>query len=148
MTTKILALADGLGNLVRFVLMPGQRGEITGAEKLIEGLSLGAPAVLVAQDSEVESTAIANRSESCAPRLASKSVSFESDLQADGNPQKPNERQHALNLKLTFGIFFNSRIPHPRGFPHVSRPNCAVPMLYPNFSRGNPAFCIDKAAGS
>ena len=42
MTTKILALADGLGNLVRFVLMPGQRGEITGAEKLIEGLSLGA----------------------------------------------------------------------------------------------------------
>src|ERR1019366_5719244 len=33
MTTKILALADGLGNLVRFVLMPGQRGEITGAEK-------------------------------------------------------------------------------------------------------------------
>ena len=42
MTTKILALVDGLGNLVRFMLMPGQRGEITGAEKLIEGLSFGA----------------------------------------------------------------------------------------------------------
>ena len=28
--------------LVRFTLMPGQRGEITGAKKLIEGLSLGA----------------------------------------------------------------------------------------------------------
>jgi transposase len=42
MTTKILALVDGLGSLVRFALMPGQRGEITGAEKLIEGLSLGA----------------------------------------------------------------------------------------------------------
>jgi transposase len=42
MTTKILALVDGLGNLVRFALMPGQRSEITGAKKLIEGLSLGA----------------------------------------------------------------------------------------------------------
>jgi transposase len=42
MTTKILALVDGLGNLVRFSLMPGQRGEITGAAKLIEGLSFGA----------------------------------------------------------------------------------------------------------
>jgi hypothetical protein len=30
-------------------------------------------------------------------RVACKSVSsLESDLQADGNPQKPNERQHAL----------------------------------------------------
>jgi transposase len=42
MTTKILALVDALGSLVRFAPMPGQRGEITGAEKLIEGLSLGA----------------------------------------------------------------------------------------------------------
>ena len=42
MTTKILALVDGLGSLVRFILMPGQRGEITGAAKLIEGLSFGA----------------------------------------------------------------------------------------------------------
>ena len=42
MTTKILALVDALGNLARFALMPGQRGEITGAKKLIEGLPLGA----------------------------------------------------------------------------------------------------------
>jgi transposase len=42
MTTKILALVDGLGNLVRFALMPGQRSEITGAKQLIEDLSLGA----------------------------------------------------------------------------------------------------------
>jgi hypothetical protein len=27
MTTKILALTDALGNLVRFVLLPGQRFE-------------------------------------------------------------------------------------------------------------------------
>jgi len=37
MTTKILALVDGLGNLVRFALMPGQRSEITGAKQLIGG---------------------------------------------------------------------------------------------------------------
>src|SRR5208283_5181377 len=42
MTTKILAPVDALGNLVRFAPMPGQRGEITGAKKLIEGLPLGA----------------------------------------------------------------------------------------------------------
>lgn len=27
LTTKIMALVDALGNLVRFVLMPGQRNE-------------------------------------------------------------------------------------------------------------------------
>lgn len=42
MTTKILALVDALGNLVRFVLLPGQRGEITAVPELIEGLSFGA----------------------------------------------------------------------------------------------------------
>jgi transposase len=41
MTTKALALVKALGNLVRFALMPGQIGEITGAKKLIEGLPLG-----------------------------------------------------------------------------------------------------------
>jgi hypothetical protein len=40
MTTKILALADGLGSLVRFAPVPGQRGEITGAEKSIEAYLL------------------------------------------------------------------------------------------------------------
>ena len=42
MTTKILALVDGLGHLVRFQLLPGQRGETTGVAALIEGLSFGA----------------------------------------------------------------------------------------------------------
>src|SRR6266550_2108098 len=39
MTTKILALTDALGNLVRFVLMPGQRFDTVGVPPLIEGLS-------------------------------------------------------------------------------------------------------------
>ena len=42
MTTKILALTDALGNLVRFVLLPGQRFDTVGVAPLIDGLSFGA----------------------------------------------------------------------------------------------------------
>ena len=42
MTTKILALTDALGNLVRFVLLPGQRYDTVGVAALIEGVSFGA----------------------------------------------------------------------------------------------------------
>ena len=41
MTTKILALTDALGNLVRFELMPGQRFDTVGVAPLIEGISFG-----------------------------------------------------------------------------------------------------------
>ena len=44
MTTKILALTDALGNLVRFVLLPGQRFDTVGVAPLIEGVEFGAPA--------------------------------------------------------------------------------------------------------
>ena len=42
MTTKILALTDALGNLVRFVLLPGQRFDTVGMPPLIEGLAFDA----------------------------------------------------------------------------------------------------------
>ena len=42
MTTKILALTDALGNLVRFKLLPGQRSEIVGVPDLIDGLDFNA----------------------------------------------------------------------------------------------------------
>src|SRR6266700_8035025 len=42
MTTKILALTDALGNLVRFVLLPGQRYDTIGVEPLIEGIAFEA----------------------------------------------------------------------------------------------------------
>ena len=42
MTTKIVALVDGLGNLVRFLLFPGQRHDSVGAQPLLEGLEIGA----------------------------------------------------------------------------------------------------------
>ena len=42
MTTKILALTDALGNLVRFVLLPGQRFDTVGVPPLIDGISFAA----------------------------------------------------------------------------------------------------------
>ena len=42
MTTKIVALVDALGNLVRFVLLPGQRHDTVGVPPLIEGVAFGA----------------------------------------------------------------------------------------------------------
>ena len=39
MTTKILALTDALGNLVRFILMPGHRFDTVGVAPLIDGLA-------------------------------------------------------------------------------------------------------------
>src|SRR5215210_1262973 len=42
LTTKIVALVDALGNLFRFLLLPGQRHDSIGAEPLIEGIEIGA----------------------------------------------------------------------------------------------------------
>jgi transposase len=42
MTTKILALTDALGNLVRFVLLPGQRFDTVGVPPLIDGITFEA----------------------------------------------------------------------------------------------------------
>jgi transposase len=41
MTTKILALTDALGNLVRFVLVPGHRFDTVGVAPLIQDLEFG-----------------------------------------------------------------------------------------------------------
>jgi transposase len=42
MTTKILALTDALGNLVRFFLLPGHRFDTVGLAPLIAGVEFGA----------------------------------------------------------------------------------------------------------
>ena len=39
MTTKILALTDALGNLVRFKLLPGHRFDTVGVEPLVKGVN-------------------------------------------------------------------------------------------------------------
>ena len=41
MTTKILALTDALGNLVRFELLPGHRFDTVGVPPLIDGIEFG-----------------------------------------------------------------------------------------------------------
>lgn len=41
LTTKILALTDALGNLVRFVLLPGQRFDTVGVAPLIKDVEFG-----------------------------------------------------------------------------------------------------------
>jgi transposase len=51
MTTKILALTDALGNLVRFVLLPGHRFDTVGVEPLIDGIAFGALIADMAFDS-------------------------------------------------------------------------------------------------
>jgi transposase len=42
MTTKIVALTDALGNLLRFVLLPGQRFDTAGVPPLIDGVDFDA----------------------------------------------------------------------------------------------------------
>ena len=42
MTTKIVAMVDALGNLVRFVLLPGQRNDMVGVQPLIKDMTFGA----------------------------------------------------------------------------------------------------------
>jgi transposase len=41
MTTKILALTDALGNLVRFTLLAGHRFDTVGVAPLIDGVEFG-----------------------------------------------------------------------------------------------------------
>ncbi len=42
MTTKIVALVDALGNLVHFLLLPGQAHDMKGVAPLIKNVPLGA----------------------------------------------------------------------------------------------------------
>ena len=58
LSTKILALVDALGNLVRFVLLPGQRHDSVGVAPLIKGLTFGALLADKAFDSDLLRTAL------------------------------------------------------------------------------------------
>lgn len=60
MTTKILALTDALGNLVRFTLLPGHRFDTIGVPPLIDGLSFDA---LIADKAFDSNTIIADLNE-------------------------------------------------------------------------------------
>src|SRR5207344_1761609 len=60
MTTKILALTDALGNLVRFVLLPGHRFDTVGVAPLIGGIAFGG---LIADKAFDSNAIIANLNE-------------------------------------------------------------------------------------
>ena len=60
MTTKILALTDALGNLVRFELLPGHRYDTIGLPPLIAGLEFDA---LIADKAFDSNDIIANLNE-------------------------------------------------------------------------------------
>ena len=70
MTTKILALTDALGNLVRFVLLPGQRFDTVGVPPLIEGLAFDA---LIA-DKRSTATPLSPISTRAAPKPSSPNI--------------------------------------------------------------------------
>ena len=70
LTTKILALTDALGNLVRFVLLPGQRFDTVGVPPLIDGLAFDA----LIGDTAFDSNEIVADLNSAAPRWSSPSI--------------------------------------------------------------------------
>jgi transposase len=61
LTTKIVALVDALGNLVRFVLLPGQRHDSVGVAPLLADLDFSALLADKAFDSDVIRADLAGR---------------------------------------------------------------------------------------
>ena len=61
MTTKIVALVDALGNLVRFVLLPGQQHDTAGVAPLLTDLDFGALLADMAFDSDIIRADLADR---------------------------------------------------------------------------------------
>lgn len=61
LTTKIVALVDALGNLVRFVLLPGQRHDSVGVAPLLTDLDFAALLADKAFDSDGFRTELDNR---------------------------------------------------------------------------------------
>lgn len=61
MTTKIVALVDALGTLVRFVLLPGQRHDSVGVAPLLEDLDFAALLADKAFDSNAIRAMLAER---------------------------------------------------------------------------------------
>ena len=85
MTTKILALTDALGNLVRFALLPGQRFDTVGVAPLIEGVAFGA---LIADKAFDSNDIIANLNERGAKVVISQHPRRTKPLQIDAEMYK------------------------------------------------------------
>jgi transposase len=64
LTTKIVAQVDALGNLVRFVLLPGQRHDTAGVAPLLTHLDFGALLADKAFDNDAIRADLADRARS------------------------------------------------------------------------------------
>ena len=78
MTTKILALTDALGNLVRFEMLPGHRFDTVGVAPLIAGVEFSAlladkafdsNAIIADLDARGAKVVISQHSRRASPRL-------------------------------------------------------------------------------
>ena len=102
MTTKILALTDALGNLVRFVLLPGQRFDTVGVAPLIEGIEFGA---LIADKAFDSNEIIADLNERGAKVVISQHPRRATPLQIDAEmysrnvQMAPSDREFLLQAK-------------------------------------------------
>jgi transposase len=85
MTTKILALTDALGNLVRFVLMPGHRFDTVGVAPLILDVEFGG---LIADKAFDSNTIIADLDERGAKVVISQHPRRATPLQIDAETYK------------------------------------------------------------
>jgi transposase len=85
MTTKILALADALGNLVRFVLLPGHRFDTIGVPPLIQDVEFGG---LIADKAFDSNAIIADLNERGAKAVISQHPRRSTPLQIDAEVYK------------------------------------------------------------
>ena len=85
MTTKILALTDALGNLVRFVLLPGHRFDTVGVAPLIQDVEFGG---LIADKAFDSNAIIADLDERGAKVVISQHPRRASPLQIDAEVYK------------------------------------------------------------
>ena len=82
MTTKILAVVDALGNLGRFMLLPGQRHDSVGVAPVLDGLEFSALLADKAFDSNAIRTLIAERGAvAVIPSKADRSVPIPHDAE-------------------------------------------------------------------
>ena len=85
MTTKILALTDALGNLVRFRLMPGNRYDSIGVPPLIDGVAFDG---LIADKAFDNNLLVANLNERGAAIVISQHPARASKLKIDADLYK------------------------------------------------------------
>src|ERR1700752_2483703 len=97
MTTKILALTDALGNLVRFELLPGHRYDTVGVAPLIDGLTFGG---FIADKAFDSNSIIADLNERGAKIVISQHPRRTVPLRLDSEPSKKRTLIENLFFKL------------------------------------------------